>query len=233
MLQKKKFLATGFLILTILIVIFLVSGISGVNFQPGINIPKESDQTEPVTFELPVISTPIWYCMLMFFIWVGLPISVILFIINPNVRKRTLQSLGYLAIYGLVLFLLSRKTQEVSSELENIETELIDTNIIDTQRQAADFISSMTEADPNLNIILDSTILILVGILVWVIYRRFFSKPPTSTDQIKVEVKGAIHEIESGVDLRNVIIRCYADMSQILLDRRGIQRQQAMTIHSP
>ena len=227
--QQKKFLATGFLILTIIIVIFLASGITGVEFQPGTLIAKEEENENLGPPQLPDLSTPIWFYMLMFAIWVILPVSVVLFIKYPEVRKRTAQGLVYVAIYGLILFLLTRKTQEETPELEQLEEELIDTTIIETQREAAEFISSVAEADPNLNIILDITIFIFIAILLWIVYQRYFRKKTSTTEQLKIEVEGAISEIESGVDLRNVIIRCYAEMSRTLDEKRDIQREHAMT----
>jgi hypothetical protein len=227
--QQKKYLATAVLIFTIVIVIFLASGISGVEFQPGTLMTTRQDESTFGPPKLPIFSTPIWYYLLMFAIWVVLPVSIVLFIKYPQVRKRTFQGLTYVALYGFVLFLLSRKTQEGSPELEELEKEIVDTTIIETQREASEFISSVAQADQNLNIILDVAILIVIAILIWYVYRRFIYKPPSTTDQLKAEVEGAIDDIEAGADLRNVIIRCYADMSKILNERRGIQRQQAMT----
>jgi hypothetical protein len=227
--QQKKYLATAVLIFTIVIVIFLASGISGVEFQPGTLMTTRQDESTFGPPKLPIFSTPIWYYLLMFAIWVVLPVSIVLFIKYPQVRKRTFQGLTYVALYGFVLFLLSRKTQEGSPELEELEKEIVDTTIIETQREASEFISSVAQADQNLNIILDVAILIVIAILIWYVYRRFIYKPPSTNDQLKAEVEGAIDDIEAGADLRNVIIRCYADMSKILNERRGIQRQQAMT----
>jgi hypothetical protein len=229
MLQQKKFVATGLLILTILIVIFLASGISGVEFQPGVIAYQDEENIEVVPFKLPDISNTSWFYIFLCILWVALPVSIIFFIKYPEVRKRTLQGLMYVGIYSLILFLLSRKVREPPAELEEIEDSLVETTIIDTQRKASEFISSVAEADPNLNIILDIAILILIGILVWYLFQRFFIMQPSTSDQIKAEVDSAIYEIESGVDLRNVIVRCYMDMCQILADRRGIQREKTMT----
>jgi hypothetical protein len=229
--QEKKYLATGYLILTILIVIFLASGISGVEFQPGTLMALDRGQNELKIPVLPKIPTPFFEYLLMFIMWVMLPLSVVFFIKYPEIRQRTLKGLSYFILYGLCLFLLARKNQEHSPDLLETEQELVDTAIIETQREAAEFISSVGEADQSLNLIIDITIFILIGLLIWYVYRRFFYEPPVTSDQIKGEAEDAINQIESGVDLRNVIIRCYADMSQILIDRRGIQRNQAMTPH--
>lgn len=61
------------------------------------------------------------------------------------------------------------------------------------------------------------------------IYQRFFRKSPSTTDQLKADAEEALSDIQSGEDLRNVIVRCYTDMSQVLNEQRNIQRQQAMT----
>ena len=229
MLEDKKYLAIGLLLLTIILVIFLASGISGVEFQPGTLLAKEGTDSDPVPFIFPAFSTPIWYYLLMCTIWVILPVSVFLFIKFPEVRKRTRQYLVYVALYGLILFLLTRKTQDDSLETEEIENELIDRTIIDTQREAAQFISSVTETDQNLSFVLDILLLVLISLLLWYLLRRFFLSPHSTTDRIKSEVVSAINEIKSGADLHNVIIRCYADLCQILIDSRGIQRQLGMT----
>jgi hypothetical protein len=227
--KEKKYIATGLLILTILIVIFLASSISGVEFQPVTPIASDRAQSkyEPPTF--PQISPALFDFVLMFILWVVLPLSIFFFIKYPDFRQKFLKRLGYFVLYGVILFLLGRKTQKPSPELEEAEQEIINTTILETQREAAEFISSFGEADPKLNIVINITILLAVSVLAWYLYRRFFYKPDSTADQLKAEVEGAINEIESGVDLRNVIIRCYADMSQILMDRRGIQRQKAMT----
>jgi len=225
--QRKKIVATSFLVLTIVIVIFLASGISEVELQPGtINLP-ESRETNLAPPQLPKQISPIWTYLLIFGIWVIMPIWVILLIKYPEIRKRTIKSLFYIAMYGLILFLLGRKTQEETPELEKLEEELIDSTILETQHRVGDFITTAT--DNNFNFILDITIFILVGLLVWYIYSRFYRQKPSTSAQLKIEIQEAINEIESGVDFRNVIIRCYADMSQILKEKRDIERQKAMT----
>ena len=69
----------------------------------------------------------------------------------------------------------------------------------------------------------------MAGLVAFYIYRRFFRKPPSTTDQLRTDAEEAISGIQAGEDLRHVIIRCYADMSQIVNEQRGIQRQEAMT----
>jgi hypothetical protein len=229
MAKNKKFIPASLFVLTILLVIFMSASLSQVEFQPGTINEKNRDEINLIQINYPKLSSPIFFYLLICVIWVVLPVSIILFIKYPDVRKRTIQNLGYVAIYGLILFLLSRKTQEDSTEIEEIENELIDSTIIETQRKASEFISSTAEADPNINIILNIILIILIGIMTWYLYRRFIFKSTSTTKQLKTEVEGAIDEIKSGIELRNVIIRCYIDMSHILDKNLGLQRGQSMT----
>jgi hypothetical protein len=43
------------------------------------------------------------------------------------------------------------------------------------------------------------------------------------------QIAGAIQAIESGQDFGDVVTRCYAEMVKVLLEERGLAREQAMT----
>ena len=226
--RHRKFLTTGILLLAILIVIFLAAGISNVEFQPGTPVTKEKSENQYQPLELPR-TAPIWGKILLALLSVILPISIVLFIKSPEVRKRTFQLLPYVLLYGLIIFALVGKSQEEELANEELESELANTGIIESQREAAEFISTLSEPSLEVSIILDIIIILLVVLLIWYIYRRFFGKGSSANYQLKAEAEGAINEIQAGENIRNVIIRCYSDMSQILNERRGIQRGQAMT----
>lgn len=111
--QQKKFLATGFLILAILIVIFLASGISGVEFQPGTVAEKENT---PIEFRpLPQLKwNSIWRTLIMILFSVILPISIVMFVKYPEVRRRTFMGLVNFLLFGFLLFATTGKTEEES-----------------------------------------------------------------------------------------------------------------------
>ena len=128
--KENKYLPAGILGLTIFLVIFLASGISGVEFQPGMIQVIDDEQNNLIPIGLPDIYSPIWYYVLMCAVTIILPISIILFIKYPEVRKPTIRGLVYVSIYALILFLLSRKTQEETPVLIEEENELINSSII-------------------------------------------------------------------------------------------------------
>jgi hypothetical protein len=70
--------------------------------------------------------------------------------------------------------------------------------------------------------------LALVGLLlagIWYFWRR--SRP--LANPMTVLAQAAIDDIESGVDVQSVVLRCYLEMSQVLGQQRGIERARAMT----
>jgi hypothetical protein len=227
--QQKKYLATGFLVLTILIVIFLASGLSGVEFQPGLLVEENQQETILDAPQSHDHTIPLWYYLMIFSIWVILLASVFFFIRYPKFRKKLLQNLLYTCIYFFIIFTIARQVRETSPEIAETEQELLDTTLTQTQANAANLFASAAQVDPKVKLLLDIFILIVIALAIWYLYRRFFYKPPSTTDQLKAEIESALSELQSGVDLQNVIIRCYADMSQILNEQRGVQRQQDMT----
>jgi hypothetical protein len=45
------------------------------------------------------------------------------------------------------------------------------------------------------------------------------------------EAQAAVEALEAGGDFQDVVLRCYARMSQVLAEQRGVFRQSAMTTH--
>jgi protein-S-isoprenylcysteine O-methyltransferase Ste14 len=67
--------------------------------------------------------------------------------------------------------------------------------------------------------------LILIGV------RLFFwtREPNRISDAVQREAEQAIRALQTGSDIRSVIVRCYRQMSQALQKERGIQLEETMT----
>jgi hypothetical protein len=59
--------------------------------------------------------------------------------------------------------------------------------------------------------------------------RRRTRAVPTDLDRLAGEAQQALDALQSGEDVRDVILRCYQAMSQVLEEERRIYRQSAMT----
>jgi hypothetical protein len=67
---------------------------------------------------------------------------------------------------------------------------------------------------------------------VWLTWRRLARMrltPGNPLELLAQEAELALKGLQAGSDLKDTIMRCYFEMSQILKKERGLQRQQAMT----
>jgi len=65
-----------------------------------------------------------------------------------------------------------------------------------------------------------------LGLAWWLTQKRH---PLPGGDPIGAQAFSALHALESGEDLNNVIIRCYLEMSHILQKEQGLERPETMT----
>jgi Domain of unknown function (DUF4129) len=67
----------------------------------------------------------------------------------------------------------------------------------------------------------------LVGVGLWVILRP---RDRASTDRLTLQAEWALQALKRGLDLKNVIVRCYWQMEQVLQEEQGIEMETAMTV---
>ncbi|HWQ46544.1 MAG TPA: DUF4129 domain-containing protein [Longilinea sp.] len=65
-----------------------------------------------------------------------------------------------------------------------------------------------------------------LGLAWWLTRKRH---PLPAVDPIGAQAFSALHALESGEDLNNVIMRCYLEMSRILQQEQGLERPETMT----
>lgn len=69
----------------------------------------------------------------------------------------------------------------------------------------------------------------LLGLIIWGLSLR--RKKESLPELISQQAQDALDALEAGGDFRDVVIRCYAQMSRVLLMERGLERQVDMTPH--
>ncbi len=71
--------------------------------------------------------------------------------------------------------------------------------------------------------------LVLVFLGLWLIWWRTRPAPLTDSDSLESEAQQALQALISGADMQDVILRCYAQMSRILLEEQKLELKQSMT----
>ncbi len=162
-----------------------------------------------------------------------LPFGIVYFLVSPKARKQIIrQALVLLLFFAFYYMVLSAQLGEV---LNNVTTNEIQSPNLTTD-------SAPSELPPPPEFVADSppwlvfvatlgvAILItaIVGGGIWLLMNR--RRPaPTPLEQLAQEADSALKVIRSGGDLRNTVLRCYAEMSRVLREQRGIERKEAMT----
>ena len=171
--------------------------------------------------------------MRVFFIlgWVLLPFYVIYLIISPEARKRFLRDLMVMMPMLLVLYFLLREPpagegiQQLNRRLEAQSLE----EVLTTPVPPVTF-----EANPSDWVVALTTIVLAVaatGLLVGILFLFLRSRQPKQQPlkRVAFEAQAAIDAIEAGGDLRDVILRCYFEMTRAIGDARNLKRNADMT----
>jgi len=70
-------------------------------------------------------------------------------------------------------------------------------------------------------------ILIVAGVVVLI--RHFINRRSSSSALIRNTMQDALLKLHEGADLKQIIVRCYYEMGQVLMKERGISRNRDMT----
>ena len=160
-----------------------------------------------------------------------LPVIVILLIFSKTARKQFLRSLIAIIPLLLLLFFFRQISQQPNNNANTILPKPggAPQNLATTGKQLAvtsGNIPAWLVSATTIGVALIITI-IVVGVAWYVVRHR--QKSPDAADRIAKEAQNALDALKSGADLKNVVIRCYYQMNEILNQERGIQREEAMT----
>jgi hypothetical protein len=157
-----------------------------------------------------------------------LPVAIVYFIVSPKFRKRVLRNFLPILPLFLMFYLLMRSSPDFLKPVEEARPlgplaegfpEAPTPEFVATPPQWLIVVA---------NLILALLIAALVVGAVWLFWR--LRRPRVSPlERLAQEAKEAIEAIQAGADLKNTVMRCYYEMSQVLREQRGIRRQRATT----
>lgn len=162
------------------------------------------------------------------FFWIGIPISLLMIIMSPEARKRFLNTLP--AFFLIILFLIwlgNREPEPREPEAEvagRAGMQGLETGLPPTPEFVADPPAWLLTT---VNIIVGLIFLAII-LLIW----RWYNKRKADDPQALIveEAERALADLEAGHDLKNIIMRCYAQMGEVLQREKHIKRRQGMTV---
>jgi hypothetical protein len=217
--------------ITILALVLLSGGLSELQFRPGrsLNLLDGLGGLCPASSprELDEDSLPLGALVLVF--WAGLFFSLIFAIISPQYRKLLLRTFIVMLLLLFVLNILrsSEPGEIVEDELEpaQVGEESIGQGGEDLS-ETPDFVSD----PPNwFMLVVNVVVALLLAVAFWYLWRFMRAREDDTQTLLAQQAETALSDLAAGGDLKDVIMRCYASMSQVLYRSRNVRRAEAMT----
>jgi hypothetical protein len=212
----------------ILAIILLSAGLAELEFQPGKSLnllglllqkirslrstapPSTSSDGPQIEILVPIF-------------WVLFIFSIIFAIISPRYRKLLIRT--FFLSLGLVIILNTLSEQgwgrEGASTSPGVAAEQTEIGFPDPPA----FVTN----PPDWFLVAIDILLVFVFLgAIWLLWRLLRPKPDPQT-LLAQEAEIALTDLRAGGDLKNVVLRCYARMGQVLRRSRNIRRDRAMT----
>ncbi|MEN9935524.1 MAG: hypothetical protein RLZZ387_2103 [Chloroflexota bacterium] len=172
--------------------------------------------------------------VLVAFIWICLIVSVIGLIVSPSLRRQLLRAIPVYLVWGLLIYLALSwlYSQAMSPGAPPAAPPLAADNLPQPPPEVAPAVPPAFVSSPPQWLVL--AVSLAVGLLavaaVWLVARAARRpRPESQLAQLARGAQSALIGIESGEGLRNAVLRCYAEMSQVLAEQRGVQRDKTVT----
>ncbi len=229
MLAQQRTTLIVALAVVLLAAVLLAGGLSGVELRPGVPLrtfatPAADGAAPAPLFDLPpgVLRAFILIMAIM------MPFALVYFVVSKEVRKRVIQQALWLAAISYLAYLwlqgrgdaLGLETPQTAPDLESLPS------------LAGEPAPGALLANPPDWLVLGVAAVVVLALL-WamrLVWLRL-SEPGGDLGLVELgrEAERAAREIEAGADFKDAVTRCYADMSRVLSEQRGISRGQAVT----
>ena len=233
--QKQKVI--GFLIFVTLLVALMALSLASIEMKPGEIITLQSSEEASFGANQPPMDVD-WFFI---FLQGGLIILIILSLVHvlislfdKEARRKLFKTLIKYGLLMLLIFSLSKlvlpdtlldsqplEIQPGIAEIPELTGEVVDPSNFEVATQSWMLLA-----------IICGTAAIAAAITYWVL-KLLFKRESDGYDrysELAVKAQAALKDIESAkIDFDDVIIRCYAEMSQALQTEKGIKRKQAVT----
>jgi len=238
--KRRRIILSLLLGLSLVTILVLAGGLPDLQFRPGkslnliewffaelaqenpTGLPEIVDVSSDYRF-LPEIGDLMLKSMIAVF-WLMLVFSVVIFFVSPKFRRDLLRMLAFIIPLVILLPQIANSMTEQPTMGEEQQAGGYAPGG-GTYPQAPDFIQNPPEW---LFLIVNALLLFLILGGIFYLWRRL---RPNSDERAVVvkEVRRALSNLESGSELKDVVIACYAQMCQGLQESQQIKRHRAMT----
>jgi hypothetical protein len=234
--RKQQLL--GFLIFAFLLMVVLGVSLPMLQMERG-QVFSLQGPTQPVSGASQTLYDFSWLYIILQGFQVLLLILVFVYVVislfDKNARRRLLKDLLRIALLFILMQFFLKNWQP---RLQPEDTEMLPSGLLDSSEFSGEIVPpSIFEANPQpwmfpLIAVVAAVLLALVTFGVLLLLSKRLRQDQPQFLNIANNAQKALDEIEEArFEFSDVIIRCYAEMSQTLKDENGIERSQAMTTH--
>jgi hypothetical protein len=216
--------------------VILASGISTLDLNNGpLYLLPASEQATRAPLPPRVVPIPTNYLTLLGLVFLVLfPFSIIYLLISPSARRRFLIQLAQVSLFVLFLYFLSKSIGKLFPKLGiGLSGSLKDD--LAARGFEVRFLEPFKPQNPAwltelLSVALAAGfVLFLVGL--WSRLRQVEGRHPSPAEKLVRSAQTALRRIDAGQNLRDVVLRCYLEMTQAVAERRQLTRPEHVTPH--
>jgi hypothetical protein len=169
-------------------------------------------------------------------VWVSISILAILvtLLLSPEARKRVLRILIRMAFtYWALYFLFNRYPELLSMLTMGLTGNAPARDAQETAEAIPPPVFTPPQKTPMLSYAVTLLIILILLYLAWMLYRAWSANAPTgptkSLDEIARVARSSLRDLSSGRESTDVIMNCYFRMSDVVADKKNIERRISMT----
>jgi hypothetical protein len=238
--KLPKFVIGSAFLIAIIGLLVLASGISTIDLRPGTTyLSKQTPRTNApasamIEPEFEEILIPAWAIILLLIVPLVLGTLILIFV--PGARKYMLRSILLMMVWVLSVYFISNQQTDEQVVYEENETPFPTVVQPFPLEMPETDVAPLPEVDTNtsnwVSFLIAFISFLVILVVLYILYRSRFLQSEQESDEmdrVASEAASALEDINAGLDLRNVILHCYAEMCTILSKEKGIVRKQWMT----
>lgn len=232
--QNKPILTILFLACLVALMFLAAVGLSNLRLQPGQPFSlgeRQEDLQSPYALETPAGLVQALLQGFMAVLFLLLPIGILLQMRTPEGRKKLFGYTILLALIFLAMNFAAESLRERPAQPPQVDSQGTQ---LAPPPEAPETISQSEGSPPPTWMVygLSLGLAMLILAVVFLTVRFLWSArrtAPARVDRIAQTAQAALDALEAGGDLKDIILRCYARMGQVLDEERGIRRDSGMT----
>jgi hypothetical protein len=218
----------------LLALILLAAALPGLHLQAGQHFtvrdtsggeagPAQASQAAQLRIQVaPEAGLSLGYLIVL----VLVPASVLYLLLSRKARKQVLERLVPVLVLGAFLMLIGQHPEVLEPVQEDLP---FAPELSAPARPVAEFDGS----PPGwlrwaVGVGVGVVLVLGAGVAVW-LYGRMRRRPLGPLARLAEEAQVALDALQAGGDLREIVLRCYFEMSRVLMLERSLTRQEAMT----